>query len=150
MKSVLEGQSVKISRTELRELRNQVLEMFKWCSGPNAIEGVCKRFFELIRSFLNTLHQSRALWQGVEESVDSDFLSMLSNSLKRFWLYALGAIQDDEMRVYVEILESFELGGRVYPRGYNTFMHLEQAVLLSILGFVKVVPIPLLLEKIRL
>ncbi|RLG87553.1 MAG: hypothetical protein DRO39_00165 [Thermoprotei archaeon] len=151
VKSVVEGCMPVLTKEEVRELGRSITAMLLWCSRPGAIEGVCTRFFSIVKELITVLHNSRVPWHGAEgEGVDASFLKRVSEIIREYYEALLTSISDSERNVYIEIVRSFEYKGKKYPRGYNTFIPLEDAVLLSSLGLVRVLRIPGLLEKIRL
>mgnify|MGYP005639524599 CR=1 FL=1 len=148
LKSALEGKNIPVSKELVKRLNVDVLKMFQWCNEPHALESVCSKYFELINSLLKTICDDRISWSDLTGSIDEKLLARINNILKNYYRYLIVSLHDEEFHVYVEVLHTFEIGDKRYPKGFNCYIPVEDAILLESLGLVKVITVPLVTEKI--
>lgn len=138
---LLNTKLIEISRDEVSELHKYVSSFRSWCPDVN-IEA-CSEFIKLLDEVSVLVSRLRlfklALYEEIPKaSVDSNFLSTILDIVKQYYKLLIHGLVDGNGNVYVKVLRDVCLGGITHSKGVMTYMPVMEALLLSRLGFVKV------------
>ncbi len=133
---------VKLTHDIIEGVLEEVNDTFKWCLSSKYPQ-VCPRFKEVFRKFLDnyySLRLGKSLSDGVPKgSVDSPFLEAVIEAVRRYYELVFKGLVGHDEKVFVRVIKDAEVGGRKLTAGTATSLELVAAILLELLGVVRII-----------
>ncbi len=138
---LLNLKSIELSRDEVNELSEYVMNTINWCSDVN-IE-ICNEFNKVLNEFSDVVSKLRivkAVNIGLvpNESVDAMVLNSLINIARRYYRLLLKGLMDSNGNVIVRVVKDLNIGNISYCADSMTSLPVLEALMLSELGYVKI------------
>ncbi len=138
-----------IDASFVEKVHRMVIEAVEWCSNPLVDEDVrrasCSRFVDILTKFLTTLERFRAskVLEGAEaRGFDKKILRYVEEVLRAFSQVATFGLRALEGEVLCRVLKPIPLRKSIATPGFIVSIPLAEAAILTVLGFVKPVMIP--------
>ncbi|MEM0361717.1 MAG: hypothetical protein QXY36_03670 [Sulfolobales archaeon] len=137
---LLSKELLPLSREGVAEVSRYVANMLAWCLNFNSL--ICNAFINSLESFIESLTKLRlmkylAYGGGRGESIDASLMDELTNIITDYYKSMMYGLVDSNGNVVVKVVRDFEYGGVKYGKGSLTSIPLRDALLLSRVGYVK-------------
>lgn len=144
---LLNRELLAIGRDEISEINKYVVNLLSWCSNYNA--EICKEFVKHLEEFIKSIVKLRLMKYVVygskrEGSLDTSLVDELLTIFIEYYKFLIYGLLDSNGNVVAEVIKDFEYGDMKYRQKSVISIPLKDALLLSRVGYVK------LLDKLTL